>query len=129
MVADDLAVLADLDAIGPKRNRGARTSTGRPRALAMTGPTLVAIDLVVVEANKAGPGDQGRRGMKAVEVPVCRSEAPKIRHDGPDLRAMRLQAGTVPTWFSTWPFSQPDAGVQATGSIRKWLHICCKRRL
>lgn len=23
-----------------------------------------------------------------------------------------------PTWFSTWPFSQPDAGVQATGSTR-----------
>ena len=24
----------------------------------------------------------------------------------------------VPIWFSTWPFSQPDAGVQATGSTR-----------
>ncbi len=24
---------------------------------------------------------------------------------------------------------QPDAGVQATGSTRKWLHICWKRRL
>jgi hypothetical protein len=24
----------------------------------------------------------------------------------------------VPTWFSTWPFSQPDAGVHATGSTR-----------
>jgi hypothetical protein len=24
----------------------------------------------------------------------------------------------LPTWFSTWPFSQPDAGVQATGSNR-----------
>jgi CBS-domain-containing membrane protein len=24
----------------------------------------------------------------------------------------------VPTWFSTWPFSQPEAGVQATGSTR-----------
>ena len=23
-----------------------------------------------------------------------------------------------PDWFSTWPFSQPDAGVQATGSMR-----------
>jgi hypothetical protein len=23
-----------------------------------------------------------------------------------------------PTWFSTCPFSQPDAGVQATGSTR-----------
>lgn len=23
-----------------------------------------------------------------------------------------------PTWFLTWPFSQPDAGVQATGSTR-----------
>jgi hypothetical protein len=22
---------------------------------------------------------------------------------------------TSPTWFSTWPFSQPDAGVPATG--------------
>ena len=25
---------------------------------------------------------------------------------------------TSPTWFSTCPFSQPDAGVQATGSTR-----------
>jgi len=25
---------------------------------------------------------------------------------------------TRPTWFSTWPFSQPDAGVHATGSTR-----------
>ena len=25
---------------------------------------------------------------------------------------------TVPTWLSTWPFSQPAAGVQATGSTR-----------
>ncbi|AXO17028.1 MAG TPA: hypothetical protein DIV98_00610 [Oceanicaulis sp.] len=25
---------------------------------------------------------------------------------------------TTPTWFSTCPFSQPDAGVQATGSTR-----------
>jgi hypothetical protein len=34
-----------------------------------------------------------------------------------------------PVWFSTCPFSQPDAGMQATGSTRKWLHICRKRRL
>src|ERR1700735_1817178 len=34
-----------------------------------------------------------------------------------------------PTWFSTWPFSQPDAGVQATGSTRWCEHICRRRRL
>src|SRR5882762_2210762 len=35
----------------------------------------------------------------------------------------------LPTWFSTWPFSHPEAGVQATGSIRWCEHICRKRRL
>ena len=35
---------------------------------------------------------------------------PQARREG----ALR----TRPTWFSTWPFFQPDAGVQATGSTR-----------
>jgi hypothetical protein len=42
---------------------------------------------------------------------------------------VKNRSRTRPTWFSTWPFSQPEAGVQATGSTRKWLHICRKRRL
>ena len=29
------------------------------------------------------------------DVPVCRSEAPKIRHGGPDLRPVGLQAGKL----------------------------------
>src|SRR6202142_2638600 len=31
-------------------------------------------------------------------------------------RGVKKRSRTSPTWFSTWPFSQPDAGVQATGS-------------
>jgi hypothetical protein len=33
-------------------------------------------------------------------------------------RGVKNRSRTSPTWFSTWPFSQPDAGVQATGSTR-----------
>jgi hypothetical protein len=33
-------------------------------------------------------------------------------------RGVKKRSRTRPTWFSTWPFSQPDAGVQATGSTR-----------
>jgi len=32
--------------------------------------------------------------------------------------ALKKRSRTRPTWFSTCPFSQPDAGVQATGSTR-----------
>jgi len=32
----------------------------------------------------------------------------------------------LPTWFSTWPFSHPDAGEQATGSTRWCEHICAE---
>ena len=31
---------------------------------------------------------------------------------------MKNRSRTSPTWFSTCPFSHPDAGVQATGSTR-----------
>jgi hypothetical protein len=31
---------------------------------------------------------------------------------------VKNRSRTSPTWFSTCPFSQPDAGVQATGSAR-----------
>ena len=31
---------------------------------------------------------------------------------------VKNRSRTSPTWFSTWPFSQPNAGVQATGSTR-----------
>jgi hypothetical protein len=31
---------------------------------------------------------------------------------------LKKRSRTRPTWFSTWPFSQPHAGVQATGSTR-----------
>src|SRR5215471_16030649 len=30
----------------------------------------------------------------------------------------KKRSRTIPTWFSICPFSQPDAGVQATGSTR-----------
>jgi hypothetical protein len=33
-------------------------------------------------------------------------------------RGEKNRCRTSPTWFSTWPFSHPDAGVQATGSTR-----------
>ena len=33
-------------------------------------------------------------------------------------RGENSRSRIVPTWFSTWPFSQPEAGVQATGSTR-----------
>ncbi len=33
-------------------------------------------------------------------------------------RGVKKRSRTSPTWFSTWPFSHPDAGVQATGSTR-----------
>src|SRR3981081_2389560 len=33
-------------------------------------------------------------------------------------RGVKKRLPTSPTWFSTCPFSQPDAGVQATGSTR-----------
>src|SRR5262245_52707428 len=36
----------------------------------------------------------------------------------PQTRREEAFARTSPTWFSTCPFSQPDAGVQATGSTR-----------
>jgi hypothetical protein len=26
----------------------------------------------------------------------------------------------LPAWFSTWPLSQPEAGVQAMGPARQW---------
>jgi hypothetical protein len=42
---------------------------------------------------------------------------------------VKNRSRTIPTWFSTWPFSQPDAGVQAIGSTRKCPHIRKKRRL
>ena len=38
-------------------------------------------------------------------------------------RGEKKRCRTMPTWFSTWPFSQPAAGVQARGSTRWWLHI------
>jgi len=31
---------------------------------------------------------------------------------------VKKRSRTSPAWFSTWPFSQTDAGVQATGSTR-----------
>ena len=42
---------------------------------------------------------------------------------------VKKRSRTKPTWFSTCPFSQPEAGVQATGSTRWCEHICRKRRL
>ena len=33
-------------------------------------------------------------------------------------RGVKNRSRTSPTWFSTCPFSQPDAGLQATGSTR-----------
>jgi len=33
-------------------------------------------------------------------------------------RGVKKRSLTSPTWFSTCPFYQPDAGVQATGSTR-----------
>jgi hypothetical protein len=33
-------------------------------------------------------------------------------------RGENSRSRTVPTWFSTWPFSHAEAGVQATGSTR-----------
>ena len=33
-------------------------------------------------------------------------------------RGEKKRCRTVPTWFSTWPFSQPEAGVHAPGSTR-----------
>ena len=33
-------------------------------------------------------------------------------------RGVKKRSRTNPTWFSTCPFSQPDAGVQASGSTR-----------
>lgn len=44
-------------------------------------------------------------------------------------RGQNSRSRIVPTWFPTCPFSQPEAGVQASGSTREWLHICRKRRL
>jgi hypothetical protein len=34
------------------------------------------------------------------------------------IRGVKKRSGTNPTWFSTCPFCQPDAGVQATGSTK-----------
>jgi hypothetical protein len=33
------------------------------------------------------------------------------------------------TFFSTWPFSQPEAGLQNSASNRKWLTMAAKRAL
>jgi hypothetical protein len=33
------------------------------------------------------------------------------------------------TFFSTWPFSQPEAGLQNSASNRKWLTMAPKRAL
>lgn len=33
-------------------------------------------------------------------------------------RGMKKRLRSTPTWFSTCPFSQPEAGLQATGSAR-----------
>jgi hypothetical protein len=55
-------------------------------------------------------------------------QAPAARAGiGPRLREEPL--AKVADWFSTCPFSQPDAGVQAVGSTRYCPHICRKRRL
>ena len=49
---------------------------------------------------------------------LCRS-ARRSAHLGFDPQARREEAlPDRPTWFSTWPFSHPDAGVQAAGSTR-----------
>jgi hypothetical protein len=42
---------------------------------------------------------------------------------------VKKRSRTTPTWFSTCPFSQPEAGLQATGSTKWCEHICRKRRL
>jgi len=55
-------------------------------------------------------------------VPTVRlshlSEAEKRAYILADNRGVKKRSRTSPTWFSTCPFSQPDAGVQATGSTR-----------
>jgi len=33
---------------------------------------------------------------------------------------MKNRSRTRPTWFSTWPFSQPEAGVQGRSLWRHW---------
>ena len=66
--------------------------------------------------------------IDAVDVPttvelsaigIVRSDY-RERHGTPRQSTVgeKKRSRTRPTWFSTCPFSQPDAGVQATGSTR-----------
>ena len=51
-----------------------------------------------------------------VEIIVALAESKGFRLNRS--RGVKNRSRTRPTWFSTWPFSQPEAGVQATGSTR-----------
>src|SRR6202451_3409507 len=74
---------------------------------------------VMIRHDQAGGG-----GTHPPPSPAFSSARLFTRGLGRNSRSRRL-----PTWFSTCPFSHPEAGVQATGSIRWCEHICRKRRL
>ena len=81
MLADNAAVLAEFDAVGPNRDLGARISTGRPTALALTEYLLVSKRTRQVFATVAGvpmalaPWGGGRHGMETVERAGIRDQA------------------------------------------------------
>src|SRR3954468_4694473 len=123
MLSDDPPVLADYDAICISMNLD-RTSdrTGRHRVL------------VVVEPHQACLRDRRLHRVESIELASIGNELRPLRLEhfpdrllGQLWMAMHLGVGflnrrrgvkkrsrTSPTWFSTCPFSQPDAGVQAT---------------
>src|SRR6185437_14196852 len=109
MLGNDAPILTDDDAIGISLDLDrASDRAGRDRVL------------VVVEAHQAGLGDRGGHGMEAVEATGIGDELRSLSLSNvlKRNRGVKKRSRTSPTWFSTWPFSQPDAGVQATGSTR-----------
>jgi hypothetical protein len=141
MPAHDLAVLPAFQPVRHRRgSRPAARPRGRPRS---NGSCRSARG----RSWRQRPGRHGSRrmgrhmarGSRALPRTLPRSSCPGCRGaglpwhgPGSDPRARRsvrhriLNFGrgtknrrrSTPTWFSTWPFSQPEAGVQATGSTR-----------
>ena len=141
MLADDPAVLADHDAIGigvdldrpPDRARGHRVlvvveahqaglgDRGRHRMesieAAGIGHELRPFRLEHLPDRLFGQLRMAvRLGVGDALVDAARRSARRRLLNRS--RGVKKRSRTSPTWFSTCPFSQPDAGVQATGSTR-----------
>ena len=70
--------------------------------------------LVRLGVSDARSSSQAFSSSPGSALRAARGQAPLAARS----RGVKKRSRTNPTWFSTWPFSQPEAGVQATGSTR-----------